>query len=41
MSEGLKPYNAGDEIELNKEDGARLVSAGLVKAKQKSKPKKA
>ena len=30
-SENFKPYHEGDEIELNKEDAARMLEAGLVK----------
>jgi hypothetical protein len=39
-SENFKPYNEGDEIELNKEDAERMLGAGLVKAKRKPKAKK-
>ena len=35
----MKPYNAGDEIELGKEEGATLVEAGFVKAKTRAKKK--
>lgn len=36
-SENFKPYNEGDEIELNKEDAKRLIECGLVKPKRKAK----
>ena len=41
QSEGFKPYNVGDTIELNKEDSKRLIEAGFVtKPKAKAKPRK-
>ena len=40
LSENLKPYNVGDDVELNKEDAERMLEAGLVKAKRKPKAKK-
>lgn len=40
QSEGFKPYNEGDEIELTKDEASRMVAAGLVKAKRNAKTKK-
>ena len=39
-SENFKPYNVGDEIELNKDDAKRLIESGHVKVKQDGKNKK-
>ncbi len=38
-SEGLKPYNVGEKIELNKEDAAPLIENGFITAPKKSKSK--